>query len=645
MCGISGYLDLENGVNREVLKKMNDVIRHRGPDDEGYALIGADSTVFCGGPDTVSSLGLPTLSDAAEGRAFLGLGHRRLSILDLSPSGHQPMTLAQRDLTVVYNGEIYNYLELRQELEGLGCRFQTSCDTEVLLQAYRVWGEDCLSHFNGMWSFALWDGAERKLFCARDRLGAKPFHYWQQGSKLLFGSELKQLCQDDRIPRRFDHSYLAANLMYRISDYNGQTLIAGMRQLRPGHKLVVRLDAHLSRIQSIDAVPYWELHTELNDELSAEDWQRMVADEFARSCRWRLRSDAPLAALLSGGLDSSCLVTEICSQMADPASLHTFTTSYPGRSDCDEWSFADMVNRYCGCQGHQILPDPSDDITGRFERLVWDVEGIGNLALLGPQILLDEIRRQGFKVVLNGQCGDETMFGYERYYAYYFLDLIKQGKVLPMLKEYRQASLHSALSLGQLFAMFFYFNCPAVMDTRVWNRAARFVRPEVLGWRDRSEMRRLRYPASLQALLKTELTATQLTHIVRFDDRLYMSASIESRIPFMDYLFVELAARIPPALKIRNGYTKNIMREIFDSRMPKEVVWRTNKMGFGAPTDRWAALFPQEYLLSHAENAKTASIFKTQALAEQIRGGNRSRDIFEFLFLEEFARQFHVEGI
>lgn len=646
MCGISGYLDLENGVDRDILQKMNDVIRHRGPDDEGYALIGMDDTIFCGGPDSMPELGLAPLKSAkTKGQPFLGLGHRRLSILDLSVAGHQPMTLTQNNLTVVYNGEIYNYLELRQELETLGCSFQTSCDTEVLLRAYAVWGEDCLSHFNGMWSFALWDGNERKLFCARDRLGAKPFHYWHQGNRLLFGSELKQLCLDDSIPRRFDHSYLAANLMYRNSDYNEQTLIEGMCQLRPGHKLVVRLNRYLNCIESFDVSAYWKLNVDLNSDLSEAEWQQRVSEEFARSCRWRLRSDAPLAALLSGGLDSSCLVAEICSQMANPSELHTFTTSYPGHSDCDEWNFADMVNRHCGCQGYQIVPDPSDNITGRFERLVWDIEGIGRLGLLGPQILLDEIHRQGFKVVLNGQCGDETMFGYERYYSYYFLDLLKQGKIARVLWEYRQASRHSALSLGQLFAMFFYFNFPLIMDTRVQKRAEHFVRPEVLAWRNRDEMRKLLYPSSLQQLLKTELTATQLTHIVRFDDRLYMSASIESRIPFMDYRFVELAAQIPPALKIQNGYTKNIMREIFDSRLPKTVTWRTNKMGFGAPTEQWAALFPQEYLLSHVEQAKTASIFKTEALAEQIRNGSRKREIFEFLFLEEFARQFKVEGV
>lgn len=641
MCGISGYLDMSSGVDTAALRRMNDVIRHRGPDDEGYALIGPGGARFFGGPDTPPSLSLPPLAGA--GGAFLGLGHRRLSILDLSDSGHQPMYLPERDITVVYNGEIYNFIELRQELEKKGYVFRTACDTEILLCAYREWGEECLSHFNGMWGFALWDGRERKLFCARDRLGAKPFHYWRQGDKLLFASELKQLCQDGGVPRRFDRSYLAANLMYRVSDYNDQTLIEGMRVLRPGHKLTVRLSPDLRHIESVKASPYWELETGCRYDVSPEEWRERVADEFARSCRWRLRSDAPLAALLSGGLDSSCMVTELCGQLPDPSALETFTTSYPGRPDCDEWNFAEMVNQACGCRGSQICPDPSGGIERRFENLIWHIEGIGMLSLLGTKFLLDEMRDRGFKVVLNGQCGDETMFGYETYYAFYFFDLLKKGKLAKLLREYRQASRHSAKSASWLLGMFVFRNTPFIREGRQLRRASGFVRRELLEARNREELFHLMYPHSLQDLLKTELTATQLTHIVRYDDRLYMSASMESRIPFMDYRFVELAAQIPPEFKIANGYTKSIMREVFDSRMPKAITWRTNKMGFGAPVDLWRKKFSREYLADRIHNAKTKDCFHTDKLSQLLQRQPDAPVIFEFLQIEQFARQFGVD--
>ncbi|MBE6963517.1 MAG: asparagine synthase (glutamine-hydrolyzing) [Ruminococcaceae bacterium] len=643
MCGISGYLNLSSGVQTGILRRMNDVIRHRGPDDEGYALIGPQKCANCGGPDSDPRLELPLLEQTDASGAFLGLGHRRLSILDLSPAGHQPMGLAERGLTVTYNGEIYNYPELKAELTALGHVFHTASDTEVLLAAYSQWGEDCLSHFNGMWGFALWDSRERKLFCARDRLGAKPFHYYHQGDFLLFGSELKQLCQDETIQKHFDNATLAANLMYHLSDYNDRTLIENMRVLRPGHKLVVRLSSDCRHIEEFTVSPYWQLETGYREDFSAAQWQEMVEEEFSRACRWRLRSDAPVGALLSGGLDSSCMVTELCSQLGDPAALQTFTTSYPGHSDCDEWHFADMVNRACGCTGHQFIPDPTDDIERRFENVVWHVEGFSGPALLGPSMLLEDIRRRGIKVILNGQCGDETMFGYERYYAYYFADLLKKGRVGTALREFRLASQNSRFSAGTLLQMMVYFNLPAVRDTRQLRRSGAFVRQELLQERDCEELHNLLYPANLQQLQKTELTATQLPHIVRYDDRLYMAASIESRIPFMDYRFVQLSAQIPPHMKIEDGYTKSIMRKIFDSRMPKEVTWRTNKMGFGAPEAQWMAAFSRAYLLDQLSTAKTAPYFHTDRLAKLVEEQPANPAIFAFLQAEQFARQFSVD--
>lgn len=642
MCGISGYLDTGSGVDAGVLRRMTDVIRHRGPDDEGYALFGPEGPAFYRGPETMPELSLPPLEQAEGSVAFLGLGHRRLSILDLTVNGHQPMSIPDQGVTVVYNGEIYNHLELRGELEALGRRFRTSCDTEVLLNAYLEWGEDCLSHFNGMWGFALWDERERKLFCARDRMGVKPFHYWREGDRLLFGSELKQLCQDNRIPRHFNQTYLAGTLMYHISDYNDQTLIQGMRTLLPGHKLVVRLSDDLRHIESMTASPYWQLEVRYDDGIPAGEWIDRVAEEFARSCRWRLRSDAPLAALLSGGLDSSCMVAELCGQLPDPSALQTFTTSHPGRADCDEWDFARMVNEHCGCQGHQICPDPSDGIIQRYETLTWHVEGPSNLSGLGVRILLEDIRDRGFKVVLNGQCGDETMLGYTQYYAYYFFDLLKHGRFGDVLREYRLASRHSALSAAELFAMLFYFNLPIVRERRQLHRTHSFIKKDLLEQRDRRELRRLLFHTSLPELQKTELTATTLPKIVRHDDRLYMSASLESRLPFMDYRFVELACQIPPSLKIKNGYTKHIMREVFDTRLPKDVVWRTNKMGFNMPVDRWQSQFPQGYLLELAENARSAPYFRTDKVAELIRKCPDSPSIANFLQIEVFARQFDV---
>ncbi len=639
MCGISGYLSLNNGVNINSLIKMNDTIRHRGPDDEGYALIARDRIDLYRGKDSAENITLPTLTEADN--AFLGLGFRRLAIIDLSSNSHQPMAMSSREIVVVFNGEIYNYIELREELKSKGYQFQTDSDTEVLLASYCEWDEECLNHFNGMWSFALWDGKKHKLFCARDRLGAKPFHYYLEGNTLLFGSELKQICQVVH-ELHFNTSYLASQLIYSISDYSDETLIKEIHVLKPGHKMTVHISSGSEQIDRLQIEKYWDLNTEIDETVSPEEWRARVAEEFSRSCNWRLRSDAPIAALLSGGLDSSCMVTELCSQMQDAPQLETFTTSYPGHSECDEWYFANIVNQSCGCRGNQIIPDPSDHIEKRFENIVWAVEGFSGLSLLGMKILLDTIHERGYRVVLNGQCGDETMFGYERYYAYYFLDLLKKGKVTQAVQEYGLASKHSKIDSANLAKMFAYFNSPLVRDGTKIKAAKTYVSDDVIAARQKDELHKLLYPSSLQQLQKNELTATQLTHIVRFDDRMYMSASIESRIPFMDYKFVELASQIPPEFKIKNGYTKCIMREIFDSRMPKEVTWRINKMGFGAPVETWARQFSKDYLLDLARNAKTAAYFKLNQVEKSILAGNNQSTVFNFVQAELFARQFNV---
>lgn len=642
MCGISGYLDLDHGVDTAVLRQMNDVIVHRGPDDEGYALIGPASCSFCRGRDTIPEVALPPLEHEDGSRYFLGFGHRRLSIVDLTASGHQPMSLANRDLVVTYNGEIYNYLELRDELTSLGYIFHTTCDTEVLLYAYCQWGEDCLTHFNGMWGFALWDGQQNKLFCARDRLGAKPFHYWHQGNRFLFGSELKQLCQAPSIPHHFNEAYLSSALIYSWSDYSDETFIQGFHNLRPGHKLVLQLSGDCRSIDSVQAVPYWTLDTTYQEGVSLEKWKELVAEEFSRSCRWRLRSDAPLAALLSGGLDSSCIVTEVCRQLDDPSLLETFTTSYPGQDACDEWQFADLINQTCGCRGNRFFPDPSQGIEERYEDVLWHAEGLANVTILGLKTLLDELHRRGYKVVLNGQCGDETMFGYDWYYARFLLDLIKQGRLPTFLRSFQSIVHHSSLSAPRLLQGLMYYNSPHLRDGVKVKHARSFVADALIERREWDTLYPLMCPSSMQDLQLRGLTSISLPPIVRRDDRLYMSASLESRLPFMDYRFVELAAKIPPELKIREGYTKRIMRDVFNGRMPDAITWRTDKRGFEAPGGQWQKAFSQEYLADRVKNAKSAAYFKMDRLGQLVETTPSAPEIFQFLQIEQFARRFDV---
>ena len=526
----------------------------------------------------------------------------RLAIMGLTEAGMQPFEL-DGDY-VVCNGEIYGFRPLKRQLTEKGYSFRSGSDCEILLPLYREYGLEMFAKLDAEFALIIYDSKRDDLIAARDPIGIRPLYYgYDRSGAIVFASEPKNLVG----------------------------LCKGIRPFPPGHYYA---DGKFVRYADLTTVTQYS-----PDDL--ETVCRNIRNKLIAAVDKRLDADAPLGFLLSGGLDSSCMVTELCGQMSDPAQLHTFTTSYPGDASCDEWYFADLVNRACGCTGNQILPAPTD-IEGQFENVVWHTEGLCGLSLLGVKALLEQVRSQGYKVVLNGQCGDELMLGYERYYAFYFSWLLKTGRIRRLLREFPQAGRHSRLHLHSLAAYVLYFDLPIVRDTRQLHRAERFVKRDLLEMRKKAQLHELLYPRSLEQLQYLELTATQLPNIVRMDDRLFMSASLESRIPFMDYQFVELACRIPPEYKIREGYTKYLMRCVFDARMPREVTWRTNKLGFGAPVDAWARQVSLEYLLSLIRNARTAPYFWQDALEALALRSPVHPAVFEFLTMESFARQFDV---
>lgn len=643
MCGISGYIDTKNGVNKTVLRKMTEIIKHRGPDDEGYSLVGT-TVAHYGGNDSVKELRLPNICDAEEKGFFLGLGHRRLSILDVSASAHQPMMYEceKNRYIIVYNGEIYNYKEIRQELEQCGYKFETSSDTEVVLASYDKWGNSCVTRFNGMWGLAIWDFKNNRLFCSRDRLGAKPFYYYHENEKIVFGSELKQFIQDSEIDRSLDMQFLSAYMYYRISDYNERTMLEKVKALLPGHNLIIQISDDFKRIESVRNEKYWELQCQYDDSVSFEDWIDRIRNEFSRSVSWRLRSDVPVAALLSGGLDSSCMVAEISEHLKNNT-LSTFTTSYPDSSEVEEWKFADMVNRHVGAEGIRYTPNPvADGLTKSVEELVWHLEMPTDLSLLGVKSVIHEAHNRGFKVILNGQCGDESWLGYERYYAFYFSNLIKQGLRggKEALREFKLASEHSVLTKRKLLEYYLYFGFPIVRKARARCRADMLCGEELKKSIRMDEISQFLFPKNIEELQYQELTGIQLTHICHYDDRLYMSESVESRIPYMDYKMVELACMVPPKYKIKDGYTKYIIRKAYEPKLPQEVIWRMNKMGFESPTKKWMSAFPSDYMRTAISEAKTKALFKINDLMKMYENNPTSSEVFNWLQVELFCRQF-----
>ena len=617
MCGIAGYVDALNGVNSTILEKMNNIASYRGPDDEGYVLGGqCIAPLFLKGEDTVSSSetnAYSLLEDLEESEQYsIGFAHRRLSILDVSAAGHQPMVDEKTGCMVTYNGELYNYVEIRHELKLLGYTFTSESDTEVLLKSYLEWGYECVQHFNGMWSFAIWDPRTSVVFCSRDRLGAKPFHWWSDYRHIFcFGSELKQVCASGLFKRDLNITYLASNVVFGLSDYNDETLIKEVKALEPGCNLFFHVEEQ--KISKIVVNRYWDLDTAENFNLTEESCIHTVKEEIQRSCAWRMRSDVPVGIMLSGGLDSSCLVSMISSIVENDDSaytLSTFSTSYKGDAEADEERFARLVNEAKHCDGHVLSPQPTtEDIGKRFSDLVWHTEGRCGITQLAGFMLAEQIRDLGYKVVINGQCGDETMLGYERYYAFLLKDQVKRRGLREGYNQFKLSAENSRLTLKGLLGFVVYFNFPFVRIARQVLRAKKFCSRNVLKGLNLSLLKQLMFPNSLGDLSYIELRKTQLTHIVRADDRTYMAASLESRIPFMDYQYVEKAVKMPAVYKIQKGWTKYLLRKAFEEDLPSEVIWRKNKMGFQGQRNKWLDMLPASFLKELFDNPRSKNVF------------------------------------
>lgn len=640
MCGITGYLDTNKGVDFCLINKMNSVIAHRGPDDEGYAVFGK-TTTYLKGKDTIKELEkLPDIIEQNYENEFLAFGHRRLSIIDITSAGHQPMCDVSKRYHITFNGEIYNYIELREELKSNNHVFTTNGDTEVILESYKEWGEDCVNHFNGMWAFAIYDRYKNSLFCSRDRLGAKPFYYRLTQDKFIFGSEIKQLCQDEEFDKKMNEQILMSLILFRISDYGEETLIKDIFSLPGGYNLSLHFDLEKKKIDKVNKYKYWDLKKGQGYR-EETDWYSLIRD----SIKLRLRSDAPIGVMVSGGVDSSFLAGEICQYYKEQGisvnSLKSFTSCYNDAEKHDETYYAHLVNEVCGVEENLIYPDPLDTLD-KYKKMVWHYEGYCTFSNLGSFLTLEQISKSGIKVLINGQGGDESMFGYERYYAYYFLQLFKECKFKRLKKEFKQACRNSRLSVKELIMYLFYFGSPLCRRIKNNINASKYVKKSLRNKFDYKKIKHILKIRDLDELIYNELRETQLTHILRYDDRGYMAFSMESRVPFIDYRYLEDAIRIEPKLKIQNGYTKYLIRKEMEKYLPDEVVWRTNKNGWSSPSERWVERFDKKELQNIFNNAVSACYFNVENIKNMYQKNPTCKEFEMFLVIELFMRQFNV---
>lgn len=651
MCGLVFAYTPHAPTSAGVLAAMTRQLRHRGPDDEGFLLWNPHDAGFgpprrLGGADTpAAAWTTPTpwqpqarVEDQPALAAPLAMGHRRLAIVDLSPWGHQPMSRAGRWVGV-YNGEIYNHLELRRELEAQGESFQTHSDTEVLLAAVAAWGpKEALSRCNGMWAFVLLDTQRRTLLIARDRFGVKPLYVWRDGrGSLLLASEIKALLPHPAVRAAADGAACAGFLRDGPQAWREATEFEGITRFPPGHWLELPLDAVTS---AWAPQPYWQRPPagdadEPFDAARAAALTERYASHLADAVRLRLRADVRLGTALSGGLDSSSIVSLVNAQLralGRDEQQETFSSVYRGSADpavrlADESAHVRRVVEALGVRSHCVEPQAAA-VPSAHEHLIWALDTPPAGTLMSSWHTFAEVARQGVVVTLDGQGADEQLAGYSRYVR----NALVHAPLAALPSEVR------ALSRLEGFGSAIGVGVAGQLLRRVAGRPALA-----------ALARRLRMGADPSRTLEEALVAdfhTHLQNLLHYGDKTSMAWSVESRMPFMDVKLVEFLATVPPAYKIHDGWTKWLARQAMAPHLPAEVAWRRDKLGWAVPEAPWfgpggplAARLQKE--LSGSDFVKSVSAsaqvdLQSAPLAVRLRAFNLA--VWHRLFFEESGR-------
>ena len=579
MCGLCGVVAFDRPPEVELARAMANVLAHRGPDGEG--------------------------SFAAEpGVAF---GHRRLAIIDLSDAGIQPFASDDGQLQVLHNGEVYNYRELRQELEGHGHHFRTATDTEVVLRAYEEWGDRCVERFNGMWALALWDGRRERLFCSRDRFGVKPFYFRFVDGRFVFASELKAFRVDPATTLRPNLGAVRDYLEQGALDHRDATFFEGIRKLEPAHSLVVdREGLRTSR--------YWRLEPRDAPSDPVADLRELFLD----SVRLRLRSDVPIGTCLSGGIDSSaiaCTVDHLLETEAENARpigdrQRTFTAYFEDEG-FDERPFALEVVRRTDADPHWISFTDKDVAEFLPTIVTAQDEPFGSTSIVAQWFLMRAARDAGLKVMLDGQGGDEVLAGYPTFFSYRFADLLTSGRLGALGRElaaYRRLHGVSVPALAEALLRPLASERMKLHVRRRLKGTAGLAGPALAGTHAAEVQQSSPFPDYLRQRMELILTERGLPELLHYEDRNSMAHSLEARVPFLDYRLVELCYSLPPALLIERGVTKIALRRALGDLMPPLVRDRIDKLGFVTPEGRW---------LREGLGRLAADVFASKAFADR----------------------------
>jgi asparagine synthase (glutamine-hydrolysing) len=611
MCGIAGIFNFNSvaGTNRAEIEAMLATMPHRGPDAHGVRLFDART----------------------------GFGHLRLSILDLRPESNQPFEIDDGELTITYNGEVFNYLELRDELESLGHRFRTNSDTEVVLRAYRQWGPGALRRFNGMWALAIYDRGRDTLFCARDRFGVKPFNYVVHRGRLIFASEIKAIlaaAPDLAVP---DYDSLSRLLRASAGARCESTCFEGIKRLRPAHMMTATREG--IRIQR-----YWDFPEDHEDNLSYDEAAAGLRDLLVDAIKLRMRSDVPVGLTLSGGLDSSSIACTLRSFYEGP--FDTFTAAYQGEP-LDESPRARELASSLGMTANLVSAAP-DNFLDTLRKIIWHLESPTHTPAVFPLWNIARLARTKVTVLLEGQGADEVLAGYKFNFYDAVMDRLRRAQVVAAAQEMKWAVATLGLR-GSLLLAGRRLNPPLL------HKAFRLLRGDERVYcgplRDRREdPDRLRQIPPTNGRLNASLMEQiegGLVNLLHYGDAISMAHSLESRVPFLDYRLVEYCVRLPGEFKYRQGRGKAVLRQAMRGLVPDDILDTRAKLGFPVPISRWFREHPERtiYPVLRSPECRSRGIFSEkyveQAIARHQSGSaDLSSNIYRWILAELWFQQF-----
>lgn len=563
MCGIAGCYHINKTVDRERFEEMVDIISYRGPDDRGSFYEGN-----------------------------LALGHRRLSIIDLSEAGHQPFVSHSERYVLVYNGEIYNYKELRDELITRGYEFYTQTDTEVLISAYDCWGSECVNRFNGMWAFAVYDRHENKLFLSRDRFGVKPLYYYHKDGTFIFASEEKQILKMAGHRFKVNRPRLMEYMMRGVHDHTDETMFMDVMQLRGGHNMVYELKEDQKQV-----IRYFDL-SKIRE--SDEGFKEAAIDFgkcFEESIRLRLRADVPIGYCLSGGLDSSsivCMADSVIKKGGLDVHQESISSCFEDKR-YDEREYINEVLENTNVKGHMIFPQ-GGSVLDDLDDVLWHMdEPFGSTSMYAQWNVFKAAKEHGLTVMLDGQGADEQLAGYTGFYSVVFAEYLKRfkfGKFRHEFNAYKKlrASTETYVNYKKILieALISAF-LPRTIQK--FGKIHMFYLKQGLPFEPDDIKKTIYgidlYPASDSRQYILDQLKCNLAMLLHYEDRNSMAHSIESRVPFMDVKLAECAFKMPIDYKLRDGITKYVVREGLKDVLPDRIRTRYSKLGFVTPEDQW----------------------------------------------------------